>query len=144
MRRDSLATDDFFHVHRRAAGQHRASIPLETISLILRWQWRKSGVTTAGAGARASIFLMCISDCACWGERSSGGGYELFLGVLRLVGLALWPRRAGTQVIWAGSAGAGRWTDISAGRLGRGTHLPGGFQSAWLANWPRSGADPPQ
>src|SRR6478735_450322 len=83
------------------------SIPLQTISLILRWQWRKAKKSGQPTPERRSIDVSYIYFALCLLAASvhSADDTTYFWGLCFLVGWALWPRRARNAWIWAGAIG---------------------------------------
>jgi hypothetical protein len=134
----------FFFV---AAQQYstRASIPLETISLILQWQWRKAKKLGQPLPARRDIDISYVYFALCLLAASvhTAEDTSFFWGLCVLVGWALWPRRARNAYVWAIALGlAIALGYFGQGGLGRMRIYLEGFNPQWLSNLPRHSFDP--
>src|SRR5215471_3937945 len=125
----------------------RAGVPLETISLILHWRWkraRKLGEPLPPSryvNISYPFFMLALfSACA-----HSGEDNRFFVGVSVLTAWALWPHRSRcfSLGVWGGSLVVA----IGLGYLGQGSmgHLQNylsNFNPDWLLGFSRRGFDP--
>ena len=136
----------FFPFVAMQAYSTRDSIPLETISLILRRRWRKaseSGEPRAlGQDLNVSYFyfgLCLFASCI-----HTDDGSPFFWGLAILLGWGLWPLRSRRYGLfaWGGSMllaiGLGYWAQLGVGRL---TQYIEGFNSQLLSRLARGRFD---
>jgi protein-glutamine gamma-glutamyltransferase len=87
----------------------REEIPLETISQILRWRWRKAGKTAGPlpASPGLNISYLYFAVCLLAASAHPGDGNVYFWGFCSLLAAALWWRRSRRYgfIIWSCALG---------------------------------------
>ena len=127
----------------------REGIPLETVSLILRWRWkraRRSGHPVAPSkpvDLSYPYFALCLFAASV----HAADDYTFFWGLCVLLAWGLWPHRARrfSPVVWALLLGTG----IALGFFGQSAvgHLQaylGNLNPQWVAGFGRRRFDPSQ
>lgn len=125
----------------------RQGVPLETISMILRWRWkraRKLGLPpppSRTVDISYPFFATCLLAAGIHPSENS----TYFWGLAALVTWALWPRRSRrfAPALWlaavAAAVGLGYFGQRGIGNLNR---YLGNYNPAWLLSYGRRGFDP--
>jgi hypothetical protein len=127
----------------------RGGIPLETVSLILRWRWRRAKKSGRPVPPSRPVDLSYPYFALCLFAASvhSADDYTFFWGVCFLLAWGLWPHRARrfSPAVWALLLGTG----IALGFFGQSAvgHLQaylGNLNPQWMASFGRRRFDPSQ
>lgn len=127
----------------------REGIPLETVSLILRWRWKRARKLGQSPPPPRVVDLSYPYFALCLFAASvhSSDDYTFFWGLSALLAWALWPHRARrfSPAVWALVLGTG----IILGFIGQNAvgHLQaylGNLNPQWMAGFGRRHADPSQ
>ena len=96
----------------------REGVPLETISFILQWRWKKARKLGQPLPPSRSVNISYpyFGLCLMAASAHSGDDNSYFWGLCLLLAWALWPHRSRNLAVWAAAVGVA----ITAGYFGQG------------------------